>query len=115
MALPTFQIDVRSPAKGIRILDIQGPLTGSSEGALEAAYSTAGSDVKTIILNMSQAQPIDGLGAGLLIALQARTRKRRQRLLAYGLSATCMRAFQLTHLDEVVGLYANEVEALGSL
>jgi anti-sigma B factor antagonist len=115
MALLAFQMDVRSPAKGIRILDIQGSLTRSAEGALEAVYSTAGSDVKTIILNMSQAQSIDSLGAGLLIALQARTRKRRQRLLAYGLSATCMRAFQLTHLDEVVGLYANEAEALGSL
>ena len=28
MALPTFQIDVRSPAEGIRILDMQGPTDG---------------------------------------------------------------------------------------
>jgi len=115
MALPALQIDVRSPAEGIRILDIRGEITSSAEGALDAAYSAAGSQAKTIVLNLGGTRSIDSHGAGLLIALQARARGHSQRLVAFGLSETCMRAFQLTCLDEVIGLCTDEAEALGSL
>ena len=115
MANPEVTIDVRRPAAGIKILDIQGEITGSAEGTLMAAYGAAGSEARTIILNLSKVPSIDSLGAGLLIALLAAVRKRKQRLLAYGLSEPCQRAFRLTHLDEAVGLYPDEAEALGSL
>ncbi|MBN1139376.1 MAG: STAS domain-containing protein, partial [Anaerolineae bacterium] len=59
---------------------------------------------RVIILNLSEVLSIDSLGAGLLIALLARARRRKQQLLAYGLSEHCRRAFELTHLDEMVGL-----------
>ncbi len=114
MAQPKVQIDVRSPAEGVTILDIRGEITASAEEALFAAYGTAGSQARTIVLNMGEVQSIDSLGAGLLIAMLARARKQRQRLLAYGLSIHCRRAFELTHLDEAVGLYADEAQALNS-
>ena len=114
MVQPSVRIDPRSPAEGITILDIHGEITGSAEEALFAAYSATGSNARAIILNLSQVPSIDSLGAGLLITLLARVRKQRQRLLAYGLSEHCRRAFELTHLDEVVSLYADEAEALGS-
>jgi len=115
MAQPTIHIDVRGPAEGVKILDIQGEITGPAEDSFSAAYAAAGSEAKTIVLNLSEVQSVNSLGAGLLIALVAHARKRRQRLLAYGLSETCRQAFRLTHLDEVVGIYTDEAEALGSL
>jgi len=115
MAQSTVDIVVRSPAAGSKILDVQGEITGSAEEALFAALSTAGSDAGTILLNLSAVPSIDSTGAGLLIALLARVRNQRQRLLAYGLSQPCRRAFELTHLDEAVGVYADEAEALASL
>ena len=115
MAQPAVYIDVRSPTEGIRILDIQGEIAGSAEEALFAAHGAAGSRSRTVILNLSAVQSIDSAGAGLLIAMVAHVRKQGQRLLGYGLSEQCRRAFELTHLDEAIGLYTDEAEALGSL
>jgi anti-anti-sigma factor len=108
------QIDVRSPTEGVRTLDIQGEITGCAEEEIFTAYKKAGSQAKTIVLNLSEVQSIDSLGAGLLITMVAHARKQRQRLLAYGLSKQCRQALELTHLDEVVGLYADEAQALNS-
>jgi anti-anti-sigma factor len=115
MAEPKIQIDVRSPKEGITILDMRGQITGSAEDMLFAAYSTAGSEARTIILNLSRVQSIDSLGAGLLITLLARVNKRKQQLLAYGLNEHCRRAFQLTHLDQAIGIYADEAKVLESI
>ncbi len=114
MAQPKVKIDVRSPAEGLRILDIRGEITGSAEEALFAAYDTAGSHAKTIVLNLSEVESINSSGAGLLIVLLAHVRRRKQRLLVCGLSEPHRRAFELTHLDEVVGLYTDEAQALNS-
>jgi hypothetical protein len=78
------------------------------------AYDAAGSGASTIVLNLSQLDSIDTLGIGLLLQLLARARQRQQRLLAYGLSEECRRAFELTYLDQVVPLYVDEAEALVS-
>jgi len=115
MAQPNVQIDLRGPADGIAILDIRGEITASAEEALFAAYDgAAAGQARTIVLNLSEVQAIDSLGAGLLIAMAARARRQKRRLLAYGLSAHCRRAFKLTHLDEAVALYADEAQALKS-
>ena len=110
-----IQIGVRSPAEGIRILDIQGGISGGADEVLFAAYNAASNDARAIILNLSEVPAIDSLGAGLLIALLARVRKQGQRLLAYGLSEHCRRAFELTYLEEMVGLARDEAEAIGSI
>ena len=115
MAEPKIQIDVRSPKEGIAILDVRGQITGSAEDMFSTAYGTAGSEAGTIILNLSGVQSIDSQGAGLLIALLARVNKRKQRLVAYGLNDHCRRAFQLTHLDQAVGIYEDEAKVLDSM
>ncbi|MBN1139381.1 MAG: hypothetical protein JXM73_22580, partial [Anaerolineae bacterium] len=74
MSQPNLQIDVRSPAEGIRILDLRGEITSSAEEVLLAAYNAASSNTRVIILNLSEVLSIDSLGAGLLIALLARAR-----------------------------------------
>jgi len=115
MTQPSIHVDVRSPTQGIGILEVRGELTGFAEEALLAAHGTAGSEARAILLNLSGVHAIDSLGAGLVITLLAHVRKKGQRLLAYGLNDACRRAFELTHLDEVVGVYPDETRALGSL
>jgi len=115
MAQSEIHVNVRSPAAGIRILDVQGKITGSAEDTLFTSCAAAGSNTQAIILNLKDVQSIDSLGAGVLIALLARVRQQRQRLLAYGLSEHCRRAFELTHLDEAVGLGTDEAAALRNL
>jgi anti-sigma B factor antagonist len=110
MSQSKIHIDVRSPSEEIRILDMQGEITSAAEQALFAARGGA----KTLLLNFSKVQFMDSLGAGLLITLSARVRK-EGRLLAYGLNEPCRRAFALTHLDEVIGLFTDEARALDSL
>lgn len=115
MDQPDIQVDVRSPAEGIGVLELRGELTGSAENGLLVAYSTVGSEARAILLNLGGLHAIDSLGAGLLIALLAHVQKKGQRLLACGLNDACRRAFELTHLDGVVGVYADETGALASL
>lgn len=112
MAPSTIEVNVRRPAVGVRILDIQGEITGSAEGALSAACAAAGGDAGTIILNLSGTQAIDSHGAGLLIALQARARRQRQQVRAFGLDESLWRAFRVTHLDEVIEVHEDEAGAL---
>jgi anti-anti-sigma factor len=114
-AVGVAAIDVRSPAVGVCILDIQGELTASAEEPILAALSLAGRGARTVVLNLSAVESMDSHGAGVLIAVQARTQRQKQRLLAYGLSQECRRAFQATHLDERVGLCSDEADALRSL
>lgn len=115
MAHPELQIAVRSPEEGIIILNLEGRITASAEDRLFAAHSTAPSDAKATILNLSGVPSVDSPGVGLLITLLARASMKRQRLLAYGLNEHCLRAFQVTHLDEAVGIYPDEARALASL
>ncbi len=113
MAQLAVEMDVRSPAPDVQVWDIRGEVTAAAEDALLALQSAAVPPVKTVILNMDQVPAVDSRGAGLLISLAAHLRRRGQRVLAYGLNEPCRRAFELTHLDERIGLYATESEALG--
>jgi anti-sigma B factor antagonist len=115
MTQPKIQIGVRSPSEGIGILDMQGPITRSAEEALLEAYGATESDARAILLNLSEVQSISSHGAGLLIQLLARGRKKGQRLLASGLNDSSQRAFEVTRLDEAIGIYPDETRALASL
>ena len=110
-----FQVESREPADQVRILDLQGDLTRDAEGPLLAAYEQATSGgAETVILNLTDVDAIDSIGAGLLIALHARAQQQHLRLAAYGLNAMAQQAFLVTYLHEGVELYADEAAALGS-
>jgi anti-anti-sigma factor len=113
MAEEKVHIGVRSPAGDVCVLDIEGWLSGAAREALMAAWEAAnGGGAQTLVLNLSGLEAVDGSGVGLLIELQALTRRRKQRLLAYGLAPSLVQVFALTHLDEAMHVHADEAQAL---
>jgi anti-sigma B factor antagonist len=107
------QFDVREVSPGARVIDIKGDITASSEDVLMDAYGRASdSDVKAIVLNFSDLDYMNSGGIGLLVTLLVRAQRQRQRVLAYGLSDHYRQIFELTRLDEAVGIHDSEDDAL---
>jgi anti-anti-sigma factor len=109
-----FQVEIREPAGGVRILELRGDLSRAAEEPLMAAYEQAtASGAQDIVLSFQEVEAMDSIGAGLLIALHARAQRQNQRLTAYGLKPTAQRAFRVTYLHEGIEIYADEAAALG--
>ena len=103
---------VRRPATGISIIDIQGDITGASEEVLMATYEEASKNgTKSLILNFSDLDYMNSSGIGLLVTMLIRVQRQKQSLLAYGLSEHYQQIFELTRLNEAIGIYQNEAAA----
>ena len=115
MAETKVSMAVRSPETGISIVDIQGDLTGTSEEVLMAAYEEASRErASSIILNFTGLDYMNSSGIGLLVTMLIRTQRKKQALLAYGLSEHYRQIFDLTRLNEAIGIYADESAALAA-
>ena len=109
-ATATFEVRRNGPAS---VVDIRGDVTAASEEVLMIAYSAA-ADSRAIILNFSELQYMNSGGIGLLVTLLVRANRRSQQLLAYGLSDHYRQIFELTRLDEAVGIHDDEAAALAA-
>lgn len=106
-------MNVRKISNQASIVDIQGEVTTFAENVLMDAYTQASSDgVGTIILNFSQLEYMNSSGIGLLVTLLIRVKRQNQRLLAFGLNEHYQQIFELTRLNEAIGIYNTEAEAL---
>jgi len=112
-AATTF--DVRQVSEQTRVIDITGDITAQSEDVLMDAYSrSSGEGVRTIVLNFSGLDYMNSGGIGLLVTLLVRAQRQHQRVLAYGLSDHYRQIFELTRLDEAVGIHDSEDDALAA-
>lgn len=93
------------------VVDIKGDVTSGSEDVLMSAYDEVG-DAKAIVLNFTDLTYMNSGGIGLLVTLLVRAQRHAQRLLAYGLSDHYRQIFELTRLDEAVGIHDDEQSAL---
>jgi anti-sigma B factor antagonist len=110
-AATTFE--VREPFDHARVIDIKGDITASSEDVLMEAYGRASGDgVRAIVLSFVGLDYMNSGGIGLLVTLLVRAQRRRERVLAFGLSDHYRQIFELTRLDEAVSIHASEEEAL---
>ena len=109
-ATATFDVRRLGPAS---VVDIRGDVTSGSEDVLMSAYDAAG-DARSIILNFSELSYMNSGGIGLLVTLLVRANRRSQRLLAFGLSDHYRQIFELTRLDEAVGIHDSEQDALAA-
>ena len=109
-----ISINVRKPGQGAScIFDIHGDVNASAETALMEAYTQASQDqARAIILNFTGLEYMNSSGIGLLVTLLIRVNRQKQKLLAYGLSEHYRQIFELTRLNEVIGLFASEADAL---
>ena len=112
MTEATATFDVRRHGSAT-VVDIRGDVTAASEDVLMSAYDAAG-DVRTIVLNFTDLAYMNSGGIGLLVTLLVRANRRSQQLLAYGLSDHYRQIFELTRLDEAVGIHDTEQAALNA-
>ena len=104
---------VRPTSNGAAIIDVQGEMTGFADAVLQEAYDEASKDgVRAIILNFEDLQYMNSSGIGLLVTLLIRANRAKQKLLTYGLSDHYKQIFELTQLDDAIGVYDTEAEAL---
>jgi anti-sigma B factor antagonist len=112
-AATTF--DVREVSEQTRVIDIKGDINAQSEDVLMDAYGRAsGAGVSAIVLNFTGLDYMNSGGIGLLVTLLVRAQRHRQRMLAYGLSDHYRQIFELTRLDEAIGIHNSEGDALAA-
>lgn len=113
MSDPVLSMDVRHPADGVAVIDINGEVTAACEPALMKAYEQACTPpASTLVLNFDGLDYMNSGGIGMLVTLLVRANRQHQRLAAYGLSDHYRQIFELTRLDEAITIHADEPSAL---
>ena len=113
MAQAQVKMDVRKVSDKVSVIDVEGELTAFAEGVLMDAYNQASDGrVHAIILNFEGLEYMNSSGIGLLVTLLIRINRERQKLLTYGLSEHYRNIFQITRLDDAIGIYDSEEEAV---
>jgi len=112
----TGTMDVRRVTGAVSVVDIRGDVTAASEAALSDAYATANTPTTSaVVLNFSELEYMNSGGIGMLVTLLVRANRQRQRLLAYGLNQHYRQIFELTRLDEAIGIHDSEAAALAAV
>ena len=115
--MPQTQVtmNVRTVSDSASIVDISGEVTSLAENVLMDAYTQAtAAGARAVILNFSAMEYMNSGGIGLLVTLLIRMKRQQQRLLTFGLSEHYRHIFDLTRLDEAIGVYESEAEALAA-
>ena len=95
------------------IIDIEGEVTAFAEQVLNEAYVQASvKGIRAVLLNFNGLEYMNSSGIGLLVTMLIRANRQGQKLLAYGLNEHYRHIFELTRLNEAIGVYVNESEAL---
>jgi anti-sigma B factor antagonist len=106
-------MNVRIINNAVSIIDIEGDVSAFAEDILMEAYSEASSPTtRTIILNFNGLEYMNSSGIGLLVTLLIRANRQKQRMLAFGLSDHYKHIFELTRLNEAIGIYDTEADVL---
>ena len=106
-------MNVRKINSTVSIIDIEGDVSAFAEDILMEAYTEASSaTTRTIILNFNGLEYMNSSGIGLLVTLLIRANRQKQRMLAFGLSDHYKHIFELTRLNEAIGIYDTEADVL---
>ena len=109
-------MNVRKPTNTVSIIDIEGDVSAFAEDTLMEAYTEASSPTtRTIILNFNGLEYMNSSGIGLLVTLLIRINRQKQRMLAFGLSDHYKHIFELTRLNEAIGIYDTEADVLADV
>ncbi len=96
------------------VIRIGGDVTAASEGTLMGAYAQAGERARSVILDFSGLQYMNSGGIGLLVTMLVRANRQKQKLLACGLNEHYRQIFELTRLDEAIGIHDTESAAVAA-
>ena len=107
------EMQVRRIDDATSVVEIRGEITAASEKPLMDAYAEAsGPKTKSVILDFDGLEYMNSGGIGLLVTLLVRANRQKQRLAAFGLNEHYRQIFELTRLDEAIGIYTDESAAL---
>jgi len=108
-------MNVRKGTGAANIVDIEGEVTAFCESILMDAYTQAAAGgTRAIVLNFGGLEYMNSGGIGLLVTLLIRANRQGQRLVAVGLNDHYRQIFELTRLNEAIGVYDNEAAALAA-
>jgi anti-sigma B factor antagonist len=111
----TLTLGVRNSTEFTSIIDVSGDITSDSEKALMDAYGEASaSTTRAIVLNFTGLEYMNSGGIGLLVTLLVRANRQKQKLLAFGLTEHYKQIFELTRIDEAIGIFSTEDEGLAA-
>jgi anti-sigma B factor antagonist len=113
MNIEDATMGVRAVNDRVSVLDIRGEVTTASEHVLSDAYARASTPTtRAVVLNCTALEYMNSGGIGMLVTLLVRANRQRQKLLAYGLNQHYRQIFELTRLDEAIGIHDSEAAAL---
>lgn len=115
--MPQANVKMTVRKKGAAsIIDIQGEVTAFAEQVLNEAYAEASANgVRAVLLNFGGLEYMNSSGIGLLVTILIRANRQGQKLLAYGLNEHYQHIFELTRLNEAIGVYGSEADALAKI
>ena len=109
------ELRVRRAHEVTCIIEVHGDITAASEKALMDAYTEAATpQTRTVIIDFSALEYMNSGGIGLLVTMLVRANRQKQRLLAYGLTEHYRQIFELTRLDEAIGIHDDEESAIAA-
>lgn len=116
MPQANVKMNVRAAGGKATIIDIQGEVTAFAEQVLNEAYGQASANgVRAVLLNFSGLEYMNSSGIGLLVTTLIRANRQGQKLLAYGLNDHYRHIFELTRLNEAIGVFESESDALATV
>jgi anti-sigma B factor antagonist len=116
MSTVNLSTSVRKAKEGVAVVDICGEVNGFAEAILTEAYNQAcAASARTVVLNFSGLEYMNSSGIGLLVTLLIRAQRQKQRLVACGLNEHYRQIFELTRLNEAIGIFASEGDALATV
>lgn len=116
MSGTTLSMSVRRVNERVSVIDVQGAITAASEESLMTAWNAAsGAQTRAIVLNFRELEYLNSSGIGLLVTLLVRANRQKQRLLAFGLNDHYRHIFQLTRLEDAIGIHDDEAGALAAV
>ena len=109
------QLEVREVSPEARVIVVRGDITAASEAVVVDAYDRAAvPGVTAVVLSFDELEYMNSGGIGLLVTVLVRAQRQSRRMLAYGLSDHYRQIFELTRLDEAVGIHDSEQAALSA-
>jgi anti-sigma B factor antagonist len=109
-------MNVRKISNTVSIIDIEGDVSAFAEDTLMEAYTEASTPTtRSLILNFNGLEYMNSSGIGLLVTLLIRVNRQKQRMLAFGLSEHYKHIFELTRLNEAIGIYDTEADVLAAV
>ncbi|HEY3277247.1 MAG TPA: FAD-dependent oxidoreductase [Syntrophorhabdaceae bacterium] len=109
-------IGIKTVADGkVWVVSLPVELLDHGEESLLASLGKDSKGPESIALDWSQVRRMNGLGAGMLVKVIARARRKGQRLVAFGLAEGLKDVLEVTELDQAIEVFPSEFGALSAL